>query len=159
MNKVKKIITFILLIFSIATLAKVLIDVSLSKSNYKHKNNTLPIPQKGKFIMVYYLIMGKKRCRTCLTMEALTKKTVHKNFSSKELKKSIGFKVVDTEKKENNWYKKEFSLPSTSVIVAEYEDGNLKRFKNLNKIWFLWKNEKKYISYITKEVNKWLNGQ
>ncbi len=156
---IKKLATIGLTLFAAVTLAKVTFELALTGERKGPAGRLSFVPKKGDFLMVYYMIMGKKRCKTCLQMEALTRKAMLLKFAPQISSGKVGFRIVNTEEPDNQWFKKEFSLPSTSVIVAKYKDGKLRSFKNLNRIWFLWNKEKEFIEYIEKEVREWMPGR
>lgn len=107
---------------------------------------SLAFAKADKQVVVYYFY-GKPRCVTCQKIEKYTGEAVKEMKSQK-----VSYQPVDYDKPENKHYLKDYGLYTKSVIVSERKNGKEIKHKNLNKIWTLTNNEKKFKEYIKKEV-------
>ncbi len=146
----KRALTLFLLLFAGATVVRVVVGEIASGG--RKGAEALQIPAEGKVLAAYYFIVGKVRCSTCLTMEAYSREAVRERLGSEAAAGKVLFAVVDTENPRFHHYKKDFKLPSTSLVLAEYEQGKLKRYKNLNRIWRLVRDKKAFLDYVEKEA-------
>lgn len=103
-------------------------------------------------IVVYYFYW-LPRCYSCQSIEMLTKETVALNFKGAAATGTVVYKAINTENSENKHYEKAYRLLTKSVIISEVIDGKEKRWKNCDKIWYLYDNDKKFIEYLTKEIH------
>jgi len=101
---------------------------------------------------VYYLY-GSPRCSTCQKIESDAKKTVETNFSEELVSGEIVFRAVNTDLPENKHYLKDYGLYTKSVVLSLRKDGREIRFKNLEKIWSLLRNETAFADYIRDEIH------
>ncbi len=150
----KRVLTLFLLLFAGATTVRVVLGEVFSPKNPSAR--AVLVPAKGKVLAAYYFIVGKVRCSTCLTMEAYSREAVKKRLGKEARAGKVLFAVVDTEEPRFHHYKKDFELPSTSLVLAEYVKGKLKRFKNLNRIWRLVRDKKAFLDYVEKEARSFL---
>ena len=108
-----------------------------------------------KYVQVYYF-HGDRRCKTCNTIEKYTKDAVNNNFDKKIKSGIVKLDIVNFDKDDNEHYINKFSLYNQALIVAIYENGEIKRWKNLEKIWEYVSNPDKYENYVESEINKYL---
>ncbi len=148
----KRFLTAILILFAAATTVRVVVAEILFPGGGETRKEALSVPEKGRFLGIYYFLMGKTRCSTCLTMEAFSREAVETRLGGEKERGRVGFAVADTESPPFRHYKEEFRLPSTSLVLALYEDGELLRFKNLNRIWRLVRRKKEFLDYVEREA-------
>jgi len=108
--------------------------------------------ESGRRIVVYYLY-DSIRCDSCRKIEAYTQEAVHEGFGS-EIR--VDWKPLNTDKPENAHYLKDYKLISKSVVVAEFDGGKQKRWKELDRIWDLLKDKAAFKNYIRMEVQGYL---
>jgi hypothetical protein len=108
-------------------------------------------------ILVQYF-HGTFRCFSCRRIEQLTTIAVEEGFS-KEIKNGlVEMKVINVDKPENKHFIKDYQLYTKSVILSDCADGKEVRWKNLQRIWELFRNEKAFVGYIQKELRNYLEG-
>jgi len=98
-----------------------------------------------------YYFHGNKRCTSCLKIEAYTKETFNEFFKDK-----FDLKIVNVDDAENQHFIKDYQLYSKSVILAKIKDGKQVGYKNLDKIWTLLGDQKKFKNYVKNEINQYL---
>lgn len=108
--------------------------------------------ESGRRIVVYYLY-DSVRCDSCRKIEAYTQEAVREGFASDM---PVDWKPLNTDKPENAHYLQDYKLISKSVVVAEFEAGKQKRWKELDKIWDLLKDKTSFKNYIRAEVQEYL---
>ena len=91
-----------------------------------------------------YYFYNNMRCATCRNFERLTTE-VAPNLP-------VVFKTINTDEADNDRFVINYKLYTKSVVIADSK-GN---YKNLDKIWELSRNEDKFKTYITDEVNAFI---
>ncbi|MFW6254938.1 MAG: nitrophenyl compound nitroreductase subunit ArsF family protein [Chitinivibrionales bacterium] len=106
-------------------------------------------------LMVYYF-HTTYRCHSCNMIEQLTKNTVEKEFADELNSGRIEFKSINIEKPENKHFVKNYKLYTKSVVISDLNDGKEIEWKNLEKVWTLLRDQKKFTDYIQSEVKETL---
>lgn len=107
-----------------------------------------------KFIVYYF--MTTTRCPSCHKIENYTHDTVTEKFAEQLKKGTMEWKMVNTDEKANEHYIDDYKLFTKSVILSRVVNGKEVSFKNLDKVWELLNNEKKFRDYIEKEVREFM---
>ncbi|HSW59862.1 MAG TPA: nitrophenyl compound nitroreductase subunit ArsF family protein [bacterium] len=153
----KKISGIILLIF-VALSVIVLIAKEMTKNTSTTEVN---VPQKQETQLKHHLKVfyfhGTMRCPSCKKIEAYTRETITSRYKSEMDSGLIEFSEVNVDKPENEKYIEQYQLTTKQVIVSEYENGIEKKWKDLDRVWELLREEEDFKSYVEMEVNGWLN--
>lgn len=105
---------------------------------------------------VYYF-HGTRRCFTCRKIEANTRDIINTAYAKDIADKKISFTDINTEEKENKHFIADFGLVSSSVVLVERgDDGKVKRFKILPKVWMLVKDDAKFKDYILDQTKEFM---
>jgi len=112
---------------------------------------TKPLELLKNGVNVFYFFTSH-RCKTCLTIERLTKATVSVNFSKEVRNKKLSFNLVQYDIKANRHYLKHYKLLTKSVVISRIKNGKEISWKNLDKIWELVNSPEQFKNYITKEI-------
>lgn len=108
---------------------------------------------KSDFITVYYF-HGTLRCTTCLMIEDLTVWIVREALYWDRIEDgSLRLEILNTDEPDNEHFKQDFDLDGQALVLASYVDGNLVRWKNLERIWELVGSPKEFEKYIQAEVD------
>ncbi|GAB6269431.1 MAG: nitrophenyl compound nitroreductase subunit ArsF family protein [Smithella sp.] len=119
---------------------------------------TQPPTQVTDKVIVYYF-HGNYRCPSCMTIERYTRESVEVTFA-KELKSGqIEFKSINVDLPANSHYVKDYKLYTKSVIISDVIQGQEQRWKNLQKVWELLRNEKDFKAYVKRETAAYLQGK
>ncbi|MFW6245013.1 MAG: nitrophenyl compound nitroreductase subunit ArsF family protein [Fibrobacterota bacterium] len=110
-----------------------------------------------KVITVYYF-HTTKRCHSCNLIEEFTKKAVEENFAEQIKNGRVVVKAVNIDKEENKHFIKDYKLYTKSVIVSEGSEGKELRWKNLDQVWMLLRDQNKFGEYIETEIGNYLKG-
>jgi hypothetical protein len=163
----RRIITIVLLIFVAASVIYLIANEVKSPSRDKAfatdapRDNTAAsdsaVALKDKTVTVYYF-HTTFRCPTCRKIEAMTESTV-KNFFTRELAaQQILWKTVNIELPENRHFADDYKLFTKSVVIVDTVKGKQVRWKNLERIWELVRDEGAFTSYIQNEIRGYLKA-
>ncbi|MBN1496535.1 MAG: hypothetical protein JXA07_07185 [Spirochaetes bacterium] len=115
------------------------------------------VPAEERVLSVYYF-HATTRCYTCRKIEYLTATTVRNNFSAELARKTIVWQPVNIDKPENRHFVKDFNLFTKSVVIVDTQKGKMVRWKNLDRIWQLVRDEPAFTDYITGEISGYLHA-
>jgi len=106
--------------------------------------------------IVAYYFHGNKRCTTCRKLEAYSAEAIVDGFSSELESGELEWRVVNTDDKEYAHFITDFELVTKSVVLVEYRDGEVVRFKNLKLVWQLVGDEDGFVRYVRDETRDFL---
>ncbi len=164
--KIRRIATIVLSIFVAASVMYLIAtevrkpakdEITASDTQQKSDKDApdTSIPVKERALTVYYF-HTTFRCPTCRKIESLTESTV-KNFFSRELAtQRIAWKPVNIEFPENRHFADDFKLFTKSVVIVDTVKGKQVRWKNLDRIWELVRDETAFTGYIKNEITLYL---
>jgi MFS superfamily sulfate permease-like transporter len=141
--------------WSAETSLKLNADTDVSRK--KVKDNQTSDNKDHKVIIFYFY--GNVRCFTCKRIERLTKEAVKEEFG-KEMKNGVvEMKAINVQEPRNNHFIKDYRLYTKSVIVSDLIQGKEERWKNLQRVWELVRNDEAFKRYVQKEVKEYLQGK
>ena len=141
--------------WSAETSLKINADTDVSRK--KVKDNQTSDNKDYKVIIFYFY--GNVRCFTCKRIERLTKEAVKEEFG-KEMKNGVvEMKAINVQEPRNNHFIKDYRLYTKSVIVSDLIQGKEERWKNLQRVWELVRNDEAFKRYVQKEVKEYLQGK
>ena len=109
-------------------------------------------------VTVFYF-HGNVRCYTCNLIEQLTSEAVEEAFGEEMKNGVVELKVINVEEAENEHFVRDYQLYSKSVIVSDLIQGKQERWKNLQRVWELVRNDEAFKRYVQKEVKEYLQGK
>ena len=142
-TKISAILLFVIIPFIIPCLAEdSLIEIKLDNTNSILNSKT---------IQVYYF-HGDRRCKTCNSIEANTKLLLESKFAAEMKSGKIKWSVINTDKKENSHFEKDFDLLFGSVVVVKLKDSKQVEWKNLQRVWELVWDKSGFNKYVENEI-------
>jgi hypothetical protein len=96
------------------------------------------------------------RCPTCHKIEELSAQAVTLNFENELKTGKVVWRVINVDEPENKHYNDDYQLYTKSLIISEVKDGKEVRWKNLEKIWVLVRDDEKFDAYVKDEITDWL---
>jgi hypothetical protein len=105
---------------------------------------------------IVYYFHGKYRCHTCKRIEQFTKEAVRDFFKDEIETGLIVLKVINVDEKENSHFSNDYQLFTRSVVVSQMVNGKEERWKNLQRVWELVRDEKAFKEYIRSEIKAYL---
>lgn len=109
-------------------------------------------------VVTVYYFHTTMRCHSCNLIEEFTKKAVQENFAEQIKSGRVVVKAVNIDEEQNKHFVKDYKLYTKSVIVSEGSDGKELRWKNLDQVWMLLRDQNKFGEYIRTEVGNYLKG-
>jgi hypothetical protein len=97
---------------------------------------------------------GTKRCRTCLRIQELAKRTVDEEFAGEVGSGKVRWDEIDYEKAEHAHYVKRYELVSSTVIASRWKDGRETQWKLLDDVWEHVGNEDAFRAYLSQGVRE-----
>ena len=157
--KIKQIITALLFLFIGASVVFLIVDGRESQVAFKQESSTASSGVKNaelsKTVIVYYF-HTTFRCYSCVRIESLTSKSIQQGFPEELRTGKLVWRPVNIDKPGNKKFIKEYNIISKSVIIADNKNNRQIKWKNLDRIWMLLKDEDNFIKYIQKEVEEYL---
>ncbi len=96
------------------------------------------------------------RCASCLKLEKLSQETIHTRFAKELALKHVQFQVLNMDLPENQHFITDYALVSKTVVVAEYKDGKVQRWVNLQDVWLKLSNPTEFDAYLTHAIAAYL---
>lgn len=155
--KSKQIITIVLLVFVVGTVAAMIYQefrpaVSEEGSNEIAVSNEEKLPEQ---IIAYYFY-GNQRCPTCMNIEAYTQESLSSNFKDELDSKLIVWKPVNVETAGNAHFINDFQLDVKMVVLAKMINGELETWKKLKEVWSLAGQREEFFDYVKAETEAYL---
>ena len=106
--------------------------------------------------VVLYYFHGTRRCNTCRTIESYTQQALEKNFNDQLEAGTLQWKVINTEEPDNEHFVTDFELISSSLVLVERKGEDVLRHEVLQEAWTLVRDEPRFIEYVQKSVQGYL---
>ena len=107
---------------------------------------------------VAWYFYGTKRCRTCINIENFTTEAIEEYFADSIEAGELEMRAVNVEMPRHEHFIEDFELVNKSVVLAEYEDGRVVRWENLDRIWELAGDREAFKDYIRSETADFMMG-
>ena len=114
------------------------------------------VPQALDVGVVAYYFHGNLRCKTCRTIEAYSEEAIRSEFADELASSRLAWRVVNVEEPENKHFVKDFELVTKSLVLTEYEDGEVTRWENLKQVWQLVRDKEQFLDYVHSSTRKFL---
>ncbi len=139
---IKKMLTVLLLLFAIVSIAYVIYRELGSKGTPAPAVAQVAIAQKSDPLTVYYF-HGTKRCMTCNKIEELTKQAISGKFAKELADGAVIFTSVNVEAPDNEHFIRDFDLTVRSVVMSK--NGKFEKFDD---VWTLVGDPAKFTAYV-----------
>jgi len=168
--KAKNIVTIVLLIFVIASVAFLVFNESRKEGNDNPSNKTVirenpgsietrsdthKTDESGHKVIVYYF-HGTKRCPTCRKFEAYATELMKTAFTKQQQSGKLEFRIVNVDEPQNKHFIYDYELTTKSVVLADFQNGEQTRWKNLDRIWKLVRDKEIFMDYIKDETENFM---
>lgn len=108
-------------------------------------------------IIVYYF-HGTYRCPSCTKIEKWSYEAIKHSFLKALKEGRLLWKPVNVDKPENRHFVKEYSLFTKSLIITEVKGEKQTKWKNLDKVWRLLRDQENFSAYVTQEVKNYMDN-
>ncbi len=115
---------------------------------------TVETKEKPRYIAYYFYT--SQRCGACYRIEEWAETAIKNHFRQEIENGRLDWRTVNVDKPENKHFIKDFNLYTKSVVIVEQKDGETMRWKNLEKVWRLLRNEEKYADYVSDEIRSFM---
>ncbi|MCW8984606.1 MAG: nitrophenyl compound nitroreductase subunit ArsF family protein [Thermoanaerobaculales bacterium] len=99
---------------------------------------------------------GNVRCATCRKIESYAHEAVQTGFSEAIQEGALAWRVINVDEADNAHFIQDFQLVTKSVVLAEYREGQVVRWENLDKVWQLVRSKDRFVDYIQSETREFL---
>ena len=106
-------------------------------------------------VVVYYF-RGNARCPSCYKLEQYAKEALEQNFADELKSGKFVFKIVNIDKAGNDHFVADYQLYTKSVVLSLVMNGKQVRYKNLEKVWDLLRDQDQYHAYVRDEIKPFL---
>ena len=108
-------------------------------------------------VIVYYF-HGTYRCPSCTKIEKWSYEAIKHSFLKALKEGRLLWKPVNVDKPENRHFVKAYSLFTKSLIITEVKGEKQTKWKNLDKVWRLLRDQEKFSAYVTQEVKNYMDN-
>ena len=115
------------------------------------------IPSEREIVIVYYF-HGTYRCPSCTKIEKWSYEAIKHSFLKALKEGRLLWKPVNVDKPENRHFVKEYSLFTKSLIITEVKGEKQTKWKNLDKVWRLLRDQEKFFAYVTQKVSNYMDN-
>ena len=144
--------------FAAAILATFLVQASSSTPSAAVTSAapaTPVITDRDHVVRVYYF-HGNARCVSCRKIEALAGESVRAAFADEMKQGKVEWLVVNVEEPANKHFIQDYKLYTKSLVVVDLVEGTQVRWKNLERIWELLREDEAFRQYVQGEVTSYL---
>ena len=142
------VITILILIFPIT--------LDIINAEEKNKENTSNYTDKATKTLVAYYFHGNFRCDNCRKIEQYSREAIEEYFVEELKTKKLTFTIINTDLSENKHFIEDYQLYTSSLVIAEYKDGEQIRWKNLAKVWDYLNDKDAFYEYVRSEIRNYL---
>ncbi len=119
--------------------------------------NSISFAQSPPKVIAYYL-HTTFRCTSCRKIEQYTESALKAYFEKEIESGDLAYEVVNIEDKGNKHFVQDYKLYTKAVVLSLVKDGKEVKFKNLEEVWQLLRNEDKFHKYIKEETQSFLDS-
>jgi len=95
---------------------------------------------------------GAKRCRTCIGIGDLAKKTIDDDFVAELQSGQIRWEQLNYDEALNAHYVKEYGLVSSTILITLWKDGKEVKWNRLDAVWDHFGDDAAFRNYLTQNV-------
>jgi hypothetical protein len=106
--------------------------------------------------LVVYYFHGNARCPSCYKLEQYAKEALELSFANELKDGRMVFKVVNLDQAGNDHFVTDYQLYTKSVVLSLVKNGKQVRYKNLEKVWDLLRDQNQYHAYVRDEIKPFL---
>jgi hypothetical protein len=167
-KKPKKIITFFLLIFVAGSVGYAIIKESglreeprspaspATKGTVNIETQDITEAAESDSRVVAYYFHGNTRCATCRAIESYAKEAIEGGFPNALKKGRLEFKALNVEEPQNEHFVQDYQLSASSLVLARFEKGKQRDWKNLQLVWELVRDHDAFVIYVQEETKSFL---
>lgn len=109
--------------------------------------------------VVAYYFHGDARCATCRAIEQYSHEAITTGFQDDLASGRLEWRVLNTDEQENKHFIDDFQLVTKSLVLAAYRGDEVVRWKNLDQVWRLVRDQEGFVAYVQKETSAFLDAK
>ena len=174
--KAKRIVTVVLLVFVGVSVAYLVIQESSSTPAVEDQSGQTEVAEAASGApvemkptlegldrqtshkLIAYYFHRTQRCQTCLTIEAYAEETLKDAFPEALRTGELQFRTVNLDEPSNEHFVADYELAASSLVLVDYQDGEQKEWRNLQRVWELVGEELKFKAYVESQAVPFLGG-
>ncbi|HPQ38329.1 MAG TPA: nitrophenyl compound nitroreductase subunit ArsF family protein [Synergistaceae bacterium] len=156
MVPIKRSAGIFLLLFSLFSFAYALHTTLRDLQSETGKSAEELLGQEHNRVLYVLYLHGNAKCITCKDILTRTRETLDSAFGNFLEKGTLVYREINVDLPENSQYAATFEYFATSVVLALYEEGTLKKWKNLDKVWDFANDPEAFDPYFKKELETML---
>lgn len=98
------------------------------------------------------------RCAKCRTIEKLSRQAIEEGFPQEVAAGTVLFRVVNTDRPENEHFVDTYEITNKTVIVSHQENGTESDWTNRQEVWLLLDEPDEFFAYVREPVARYLAG-
>lgn len=152
----KKIVTILLVLFAAAGIVYAVIGGGAPAKDTAPVAPAAEVKKEAALpdgVTVYYF-HTTFRCHSCLTIERLTHETLNEQFAAEQKSGAIRWRMINYEEPANEHFIDDYKLYTKQVILSAVKGGKEVKWKNLDEVWDLKRDEMRFKLYIADEIKK-----
>ena len=96
---------------------------------------------------------GEKRCRTCISIGNLARKTLDEEFAAEEKAGKVRWQQINYDEPANASYVKKYELVSSTILLTLWKDGKEVKWNRLDAVWDHVGDEPVFRTYVAQAVS------
>ncbi len=108
-------------------------------------------------VVVYYF-HGNTRCFTCRAIENFSRAAIENGFPNELQKGRLEFRTVNVEESASEHFVKDYQLVTRSLVLVRFSEGKQEKWKNLDRVWELVRDNDLFSRYVQTETKQFLGG-
>lgn len=113
-------------------------------------------PEKASHTVIAYYFHRTFRCPSCLAIEALSLQALQSAFAQALQDGTLQWLVVNMDEPGGKEFVKDFNLVTSSLVIADVQNGKQVRWKKLERVWQLKGNRDAFVKYVQDEAAGYL---
>ncbi len=102
---------------------------------------------------------GEKRCRTCINIGKLARKTIDELFAEAEENGLVYWDDVDYDAPGSTHYVSDYELVSSTVLVTLWQDGREVKWLRLDGVWDHRNDEPAFQTYLAQNIRELMKSR
>lgn len=104
-------------------------------------------------VVVYYF-HREMRCQSCILLEDMTRWAVESGYAEEIAAGQLALRSVNVDVPENEHFVGDFDLEFQAVVLAAYEQKEVVRWRNLERVWDLYGTPTDFDRYLFEQIDE-----
>lgn len=122
-------------------------------------NKEAAADDKNNPTIIAYYFHRTIRCPGCLEIEETAQRVIEGSFADEIAGEKLIWMPFNLDEPGSEDFEKKFDISTSTLVIARMQDGEVTKFKKLEKVWELVGDESSFAEYVKSEINEYLNDQ